>query len=152
MAEKVVGPDGLPPPLYAQPMLHWLANILSAQAFEKFSSIEDVYRLKPPGKEDFWILEWAPAKKNKPVFPAWSSTGPREKCRSPSSLGKQASAWAIRSGFLDGVGLHAPRRESLLKCNGKMSHLSIYNSTNRSSNRQRSLNWAGAEICRAEKR
>jgi len=113
------GPDGLPPPLYAQPILHWLANILSSNAFAGYHSVEEVLNLRPPEQEDLWVVQWAPQMKGRPVFPAWSAEGPLDKCRTPTAWGRQAFGWAVRVGFVDGIGLHAPRREILIKTNGK---------------------------------
>lgn len=115
------GPDGLPPSLYAQPLLHWLANILSSNAFKDYHTIEDILKLEPPENEDFWTLEWAKDMEDKPVFPAWSSEGPLDESRDPTAWGGQASDWAVRAGFVNGVGLHAPRREVLIKTNGRWS-------------------------------
>jgi len=121
MAERIEGPDGLPPPLYAQPILHWLANIISSEALKDYHSIEDVLNLKPPENEDFWVMEWAAEMKDKPVFPRWSAEGPLDGSRDPTAWGKQASQWAVRAGFICGFGLHASRREILIKTNGRGS-------------------------------
>ncbi len=34
--------DGLSPPLFAQPMLYWLANIVSSGAFADYKTVEQV--------------------------------------------------------------------------------------------------------------
>lgn len=119
MTERMEGPDGLPPPLYAQPMLHWLVNIISSRALGDHYDIEEVLKLKPPEGEDFWPIPWAENMKRRPVFPNWSADGPLGKARGPTAWGKHASLWAQRAGFVDGLGLHAPRREILIKTNGK---------------------------------
>ncbi|KAK3361657.1 hypothetical protein B0T24DRAFT_538692 [Lasiosphaeria ovina] len=98
-------------------MFHWLANIISSGALKEYHSIEDILRLEPPEGEDFWVLEWAEDMKDQPVFPTWSAEGPLDKNRDPTAWGKQASEWAVRAGFVDGVGLHAPRREILINTN-----------------------------------
>ena len=102
-------------------MFHWLANIISSGALKEYHSIENILRLEPPEGEDFWVLEWAEDMKDQPVFPTWSAEGPLDKNRDPTAWGKQASEWAVRAGFVDGVGLHAPRREILINTNGRWS-------------------------------
>ncbi len=108
-----------PPPLYSQPMLFWLANIISSKALMGDLTLEEVLKLTPPKGRKHWVLQWKEHMLDRPVFPEWTSRGPKETARSPSSWGHQASAWARRAGFVDGMGLHCPRREILVKTNGK---------------------------------
>ena len=124
MAERMEGPDGLPPPLYAQPMLHWLVNIISSGALGIDCSVKKILKLQPLEGEDFWPIAWVENMKSRPVFPNWSADGPLDKARGLTAWGKHASLWAQRAGFVDGLGLHAPCREILIKTNGKKS--SIY--------------------------
>ena len=63
-------------------------------------------------------MEWADAVLDDPVFPEFSADGPTKKVKNESAWGQQCSDWAKRSGFLEGLGLHAPRRESLTKAIG----------------------------------
>ncbi|KAK8071921.1 hypothetical protein PG996_005269 [Apiospora saccharicola] len=114
LAEKIEGEDG-PPPLFAQPILHWLANFLSAQAFRDFKTVDQILALTPRPGESYRILDWADDKRDQPVFPEWTAEGPKDKPKSPKSWGTQASAWAVRAGFTEGMGLHASRREALIK-------------------------------------
>ncbi|KAK8038354.1 hypothetical protein PG994_015121 [Apiospora phragmitis] len=114
LAERIEGEDG-PPPLFAQPILHWLANFLSTQAFRDFRTVDQILALTPRPGESYRILEWADDKLDHPVFPEWSAEGPKDKPKSPKSWGTQASAWAVRAGFPAGMGLHASRREALIK-------------------------------------
>ncbi|KAK8013716.1 hypothetical protein PG991_009309 [Apiospora marii] len=113
-AERIEGEDG-PPPLFAQPILRWLANFLSTQAFRDFGTVDQILSLTPRPGESYRILEWAVDKLDHPVFPEWSAEGPKDKPKSPKSWGTQASAWAVRAGFPAGMGLHTSRREALIK-------------------------------------
>ncbi|KAK4095597.1 hypothetical protein Purlil1_393 [Purpureocillium lilacinum] len=54
-----------------------------------------------------------------PVFPEWTRNGPTDKTRSPDSWSDEVSKWAKRAGLTNGTGLHAPRREALIKCNDR---------------------------------
>ncbi|EPE03318.1 hypothetical protein F503_02056 [Ophiostoma piceae UAMH 11346] len=54
MAERMEGPDGLPPPLYAQPMLHWLVNIISFGALGDDYSIEKSFKTGP--RTGRWVI------------------------------------------------------------------------------------------------
>jgi hypothetical protein len=117
MPEKISSKLG-PPPLYAQPMLFWLANIISSKALKGNPTLEKILSLTPPKGRKHWVLQWEESMLDKPVFPVWTACRPKEKSRSPSSWGHQASNWAIRAGFVDGMGLHCPRREILVKTNG----------------------------------
>ena len=116
----MVGPDGLPPPLFAQPMLHWLANIISSQAFADLYTVEQILALQPPKSGNFRIMEWAENVQDKAVFPEWSSTGPKTKSKNPNSWVSQFSELGNRAGFTAWLGLHATRREALIKANGKL--------------------------------
>jgi len=59
-----------------------------------------------------------------PVFPEMSADGPTKKAKNESAWGDQCSDWARRAGFA-GMGLHGPRREVLIKVDGKLSSLRI---------------------------
>ncbi|KAL2015888.1 hypothetical protein VTK56DRAFT_4663 [Thermocarpiscus australiensis] len=117
LAETLQGPDGLPPPLFAQPMVHWLVNIISAQAFRDYHTIEDVLNVIPEEGESFCFLEWAEDMLDKPVFPEWSGSGPENKAKNDKAWGNQVSQWAKRAGFIHGLAIHAIRREILIKVN-----------------------------------
>jgi len=121
MPEKISSKFG-PPPLYAQPMLFWLANIISSEAIKGNPTLEEVLATTPPPTgQNHWVLQWEESKLDQAVFPEWTACGPREKNRSPASWSHQMSAWAIRARFPDGVGLHCARREVLVKTNGEMT-------------------------------
>ncbi|KAH7255156.1 uncharacterized protein BKA55DRAFT_725354 [Fusarium redolens] len=64
------------------------------------------------------VFEWKDDMLEKPIFPDWTAEGPKATARSPYNWSHQASRWAIRAGFIDGCGMHCPRRDSLLKANG----------------------------------
>ncbi|RYP29028.1 hypothetical protein DL767_006954 [Monosporascus sp. MG133] len=117
LAERLEGPDGLPPPLFAQPMLHWLINIISARAFRDYRTIEDVLSVIPEEGESFCFLDWADDMLDKPVFPEWSESGPRNKAKNDKAWGNQVLQWAKRAGFINGLAIHAIRREILIKVN-----------------------------------
>ncbi|EGU76075.1 hypothetical protein FOXB_13413 [Fusarium oxysporum f. sp. conglutinans Fo5176] len=135
-AEQIVGPDGLPAPLFAQPMLHWLANMVASRAFADLDDVEQLLALKPPGNGNFRILQWADDAKEKPVFPEWASSGPKAKTKSPRSWVTQFSDWGKRAGFTAPLGLHAVRREALIRVNdngytlGQVLRFASQNNTN----------------------
>ena len=121
LAERLIGPDGLPPPLFAQPMVHWLVNIISSEALRDYKTIEDVLSAFPEEGESFCFLEWADDMLDMPVFPEWSESGPKPKAKNDKAWGNQVSQRAKRAGFLLGLAIHAIRREILIKVNGKTS-------------------------------
>jgi hypothetical protein len=100
-------------------MLHWLANVISSHAFAGLDTVEEILALRPPKNGNFRIMEWADDAQEKPVFPEWSSTGPKAKGKNPMSWVSQFSDWGNRAGFTAWLGLHAIRREALIKVNGK---------------------------------
>ncbi|KAK0743500.1 hypothetical protein B0T18DRAFT_468843, partial [Schizothecium vesticola] len=117
MPEKISSKLG-PPPLYSQPMLFWLANIISSEAIKGNPTLEEVLATTPPPiGQNHWVLQLEESKLDQAVFPKLTSRGPKEKNRSPASWSHQISAWAIRVRFPDGVGLHCARREVLVKTN-----------------------------------
>ncbi|KAM5357705.1 hypothetical protein ACJZ2D_015990 [Fusarium nematophilum] len=106
-----------PPPLYAQPILFFLANFLSSGAIKGNPTLEDMLNYTPPQHRRHWVFEWKEDMLEKPIFPDWTADGPQATARSPYNWSHQASRWAIRAGFIDGCGMHCPRRDSLLKAN-----------------------------------
>ncbi len=138
--EQIVGPDGVPPPLFAQPMLHWLANIISSQAFADYQTVEQALSARPPKNNgSFRTVPWAKGKENEPVFPKWTANGRGKKPRTPTSWATQAHGWAKRAGFVTQVfGMHAARRAALMNVdrgpprNSKRRELSFANSIIRS--------------------
>ncbi|KAF4998781.1 hypothetical protein FDECE_11709 [Fusarium decemcellulare] len=114
--EKLSSDRG-PPPLYAQPILFFLANFLSSGAIKGDPALEDMLNYTPPQNRRHWIFEWKDEMLESPIFPEWNADGPRPLARSPCNWSHQASRWAIRAGFVDGCGMHCPRRDSLLKAN-----------------------------------
>ncbi|KAF4458660.1 carbonic anhydrase 2 [Fusarium albosuccineum] len=114
--EKLSSDRG-PPPLYAQPILFFLANFLSSGAIKGDPALEDMLNYIPPQNRRHWIFEWKDEMLESPIFPEWDADGPKPLARSPCNWSHQASRWAIRAGFVDGCGMHCPRRDSLLKAN-----------------------------------
>jgi len=119
LAEMLKGPDGLPPPLFSQLILHWLVNIISAGALRDYKTIEDVLDVMPDEGDSYCFLEWADDMLEKLVFPEWSESGPKAKARNDKAWGNQVSHWARRAGFVDGLAIHAIRREILINVDGK---------------------------------
>ncbi|KAJ4193061.1 hypothetical protein NW767_010345 [Fusarium falciforme] len=117
-------------------MLHWLANIISSHAFADLDTVEQVLALQPPKNGNFRVIDWADGAQEKPVFPEWSVTGPRAKSKNPTSWGAQFSEWGNRAGFTACLGLHAVRREALIKVNdngyslGQVLRFASQNNTN----------------------
>jgi len=93
--------------------------LISSRAFADFNTLEEILALEPPKNGNFRILEWAEDSQEKPVFPEWSSTGCKTKSKNPKSWVTQFSDWGNRAGFTAQLGLHAVRREALIKVNGK---------------------------------
>jgi hypothetical protein len=112
-------PDGLYPPLVAQPIVHWLANITSSQALAHYHTLDQILEARPPDNRSYRALEWADHMLDQPVFPEWQPNGRKSKPRLPTAWGKQASAWAIRAGLTNGLGFHSIRRKALINCNGR---------------------------------
>lgn len=59
-------------------------------------------------------MEWADDVLDVSVFPEISVNGPTKKVKNETSWGGQCSDWAKRADFLEGMGLHAARREALI--------------------------------------
>lgn len=105
-------------------MLFLLAIFISRGAFRDFKTISDVLAVRPPQREKYWVMEWADGILNDPVFPKVTQDGPTREARSKDTFGSQCSDWAKRAGFVEGMGLHAPRREELIKVDGELLHYS----------------------------
>lgn len=99
-------------------MLWYIVNFLSSGALRDYKTVEDLFSETPPPGETYWIIDWADDSGNKPVFPQWSKNDLNKK-KTPTSWGNDASNWAKRAGLIFGLGLHAARREILIKLNGE---------------------------------
>lgn len=64
-------------------------------------------------------MDWADGMSDDPVFPEMPADGPTEKTKNETASGHQYLDWAKRTGFTGGMGLHATRREALIKVDGK---------------------------------
>lgn len=101
-------------------MFHMLANMISFEVYPELSTVEMALDLKPPKNgPSFRVIAPTKGLIETPIFPAWSSCGLINDMKAPSSWGTQASDWAVRAGLAEGLGLHAVRREALIKANGK---------------------------------
>ncbi|KAF1346306.1 hypothetical protein EJ07DRAFT_145073, partial [Lizonia empirigonia] len=103
------------PPLFAHGLMFLLPIFIKSQAFRDFKTIEDIFAARPRPDEQYWIMEWDDRVLMDPVFPEMSASGPINKPKNPNSWGSQCSKWAVRAGFPQGMGLHAVRREALIK-------------------------------------
>jgi hypothetical protein len=106
------------PPLFANGVLFLLSIMISAGAFRHYHTIEDVLAARPRPKRRFRIMDWADGVEENPVFPEFSEDGPTKKTKNEHAWGTQASEWAKRDG-LEGLPLHAPRKEVIIKADGK---------------------------------
>ncbi|KAF6516203.1 hypothetical protein HZS61_003406 [Fusarium oxysporum f. sp. conglutinans] len=110
--------------------------MVASRAFADLDDVEQLLALKPPGNGNFRILQWADDAKEKPVFPEWASSGPKAKTKSPRSWVTQFSDWGKRAGFTAPLGLHAVRREALIRVNdngytlGQVLRFASQNNTN----------------------
>lgn len=119
MPERISSNSG-PPPLYSQPMLFWLANMISSKVIKGNPSLQEILQIVPQEGRNHRILSFADDLKDHPVFPMWTKTGSEHNARSSSSVSQHISDWAKRAGFVNGIGgLHSARREALVKANGK---------------------------------
>ncbi|PSN60122.1 hypothetical protein BS50DRAFT_507169, partial [Corynespora cassiicola Philippines] len=107
------------PPLFANAAVYLLPIFLSAGAFREFKTLDQVLTVRPKPNETYWVLDWEDSIREDPVFPEMLASGPTKKEKNPNSWGSQCSDWALRAGFPSGMGLHAPRREALIKADGK---------------------------------
>ncbi|OCK80334.1 hypothetical protein K432DRAFT_393129 [Lepidopterella palustris CBS 459.81] len=103
------------PPLFANSILLLLSIFLAADAFRDYKPIFEVLNAKPPPGEKFWIMEWEERVLDLPLYSEMTRTGPTKKAKSKFAWSKQYSDWAKRAEFVGGMGLHAPRREALIK-------------------------------------
>ncbi|EHA55114.1 hypothetical protein MGG_15788 [Pyricularia oryzae 70-15] len=118
MPERISSNSG-PPPLYSQPMLFWLANMISSKVIKGNPSLQEILQIVPQEGRNHRILSFADDLKDHPVFPMWTKTGSEHNARSSSSVSQHISDWAKRAGFVNGIGgLHSARREALVKANG----------------------------------
>jgi hypothetical protein len=96
-------------------------------------------------------MDWADEMLDDPVFPEMSADGPTKKTKNETAWGHQCSDWAKRAGFTGGMGLHAARREALIKVDGKGHSLRTSSWYSRlTDNRRRLFARTGHEICCAQ--
>lgn len=100
-----------------------LAIFLSADAFQNIHTVPEILDARPKPKENFWIINLADDVLEDPVFLEMSATGPVKKAKNKNAWGKQYLDWAVRVGFVGGMGLYALRREELIKVDGEIKNL-----------------------------
>ncbi|KAL7940599.1 hypothetical protein V8C42DRAFT_362174 [Trichoderma barbatum] len=115
LAEFIKDPEGHHPPLFAQPMFHMLANIISSKAYPDISTVEQALEMKPPANAQFRIITLPKEAELKPVFPEWTSIGPSDKHQNPHGWANHINEWGVRTGLAEGVSVHCIRREVLIK-------------------------------------
>ncbi|KAH8655514.1 hypothetical protein BX600DRAFT_525660 [Xylariales sp. PMI_506] len=101
------------PPLFANGMLFLLAIFIANNAFKDYKTVSELLAVRPPSTEKYRILEWTDAEA--PIFPQMGANGSLNRAKNPTTWGNQCSNWAMRANFVGGVGLHASRREALIK-------------------------------------
>ena len=139
------------PPLSANGLLFLLTIFISAGAFREYRTVKDVLDARPPLNRKYKIMDWADEVLDDPVFPEFSAEGPTEKNKNETAWGHQCSDWAKRAGFTGGMGLHAARREALIKVDGKGHSLRTSSRYSRLiDNRWWLFTRAGHEVCSAQ--
>ena len=91
-----------------------IANLVSAGAFKRYKTVDQVMAARPGKGRKYRKLRWDPVVLDKPVFPQWSVDGPKDNSMSDASWGAYCAAWEKRANLL-WKGMHSIRREILIR-------------------------------------
>jgi hypothetical protein len=96
----------------------FLPMALADRAFKDYGSIEDLLAIDLPPGQDAMVLKWSPQVLDLGIFRTMTADGPTTQMQSSSSFLSQLRQLAERAGILKPIGVHAFRREVLLKVDG----------------------------------
>jgi hypothetical protein len=105
-------------PLYANPVLPFLAPALADGVFKDYKTWEEIKQIPPPPKGFPMGLDILPEKLDLPVLQMVDRNGPTGKIRKSSCYGKRLVSRGHHAGFKGNVKVHDMRREALVKADG----------------------------------
>jgi hypothetical protein len=108
-------------PLFANPVLPFLALALAADAFQDCYSVEDIFAIPPPDDGTLYQIRIKKQILKQPFFQTLSSNGPTGKIKGASIF----STWLVnlghRTGYRENIHVHDFRAEALVKADSTVS-------------------------------
>ena len=103
-----------------------LAIALANDAFQDYSSFEEIEAIPPPERGSLYHLRFKPSLLDQPFFRTVTKTGPTEKILKSNSWTTRLKDLGHRAGISENVTVHAFRREALVKADGKVAMTTFY--------------------------
>jgi hypothetical protein len=106
-------------PLYANPILPFLAIALADDAFQDYHTFEEIFAIPPPFDRTLFELRIRKELYLIPFFQTMSPKGPTGKIQKAVSFSKRLVDLGHRAGYSQNIGFRAVRREVLVKADGR---------------------------------
>ena len=106
-------------PLYANPILPFLAVALVDEAFQDYHTFEEIFAIPAPSDGTLFILHIKKKLHLVPFFQTMSSKGPTGKIQKAAVVAKRLVDSGHRAGIAQNIGFRASRREALVKADGR---------------------------------
>ena len=106
-------------PLYANPVLPFLAIALADDAFQDYHTFEEIFAIPPPFDGTLFELRIRKELHLVPFFQTMSPNGPTGKIQKAASVAKRLVDSGHRAGYPQNIGFRATRREALVKADGR---------------------------------
>ena len=109
-------------PLFANPVLPLLAIALADQAFQDYSTFENIENIPPPEDVSLHHLRMKDEMLSVPFFQNVTSNGPTGKTHGAVSFSNRTVALGHRAGYQENIGIHDIRAEVLVRADGNLFH------------------------------
>jgi hypothetical protein len=106
-------------PLYANPILPFLAVAIADNAFQDYDTVEEIFAIPPPFDGTLHELRIKEKLLPMPFFQTMSPSGPTGKIQKAVAVAKRLVDLGHRAGYPENIGFRATRREALVKADGK---------------------------------
>jgi hypothetical protein len=105
-------------PLFANPLLPFLAIAIANNAFRDYDSPERIFELPAPRRGTVTILKFKNSVLDVPFFQRMSRDGPTGEHEDATSYHRRKVELGHRAGYVVNITTHASRRESMVKVGG----------------------------------
>jgi hypothetical protein len=105
-------------PLFANPVLLFLAIAIANNAFRDYHSVEDIFAIPAPRQGTAKILKFRNSILNDPFFQCMPCDGPTLQYKDANSYYRRKVALGHRARYMVNITTHASRREIMVKVGG----------------------------------
>lgn len=107
-------------PLFANPVLPLLAIAFADEAFQDYSTFEEIEAIPPPADGSLHHLRIKRELSKVPFFQSVSTEGPTGKIQKACVFSNRTVDLGHRAGYEENIGIHDMRAEVLVRADGKL--------------------------------